>query len=134
MDSAPVSRTLMNLSMLAQVQLNDKLLYDGVLFSVQPNTYARAVQRWWQGASRTNTFESLQVFIENAMQLLELLCLRGDTDLADRLLAALPKATQGLKNMRETYRDDLEMSSKLDLMLSNVDAFATKMRLSLERH
>tara|TARA_B100000683_G_scaffold262837_1_gene290477 strand:- start:1475 stop:1996 length:522 start_codon:yes stop_codon:yes gene_type:complete len=121
--------TLTNLMVIGSIGVNDKLVvFDGSVFNIRPNTTFRAAVRWWYGETRYNNFTSLHSVICSAMNLIELFVLRGEFEKASRLLDALPGVLTGLSNVKQTYRDDVEMSSKIQLLIRDVQHFLQRHR------
>ena len=121
---------LTNLLVLARVEVNDKLVSEALAFKVRPVSYTRSAVRWLQGESRCRNYEALRALFGAAMNVIELLYLKREDVAAERLLDAFPKALEGVHNMSQTYRDDVETASKLSILATDVAAFQQRMRAS----
>lgn len=114
---------LTNLLVIQRVGINDKLVFDGAAFNIRPNTSFRAFARWWYSENRYSNYEALRSVICAGVNLVELHMLRNEVESANRIKTALLASQKGLRNLSETYRDDVDMTSRLSMLITDLEAF-----------
>lgn len=120
-------QVITNLCVVARVGINDKLLVtDGPIMNIQANTNTRSVLRWWYSETRERTVAALLTLFGAAMNLTELLFLKSDMAQATRAQTALAESVSGLRNLSETYRDDVETSARIGLLVTDIESFLRK--------
>lgn len=116
-----VTEVLLNLDVVSQVGINDKLVTEGASFNIRPNGYLRALMRWWYDEGRTKNYEALRSLFGNALNLSELLIHKGRIESATRVLDAIEPALNGVRNLSQTYRDDVDMFAKFTRLVKDVE-------------
>ena len=119
-----------NLAVLSKVNQQDKLITNGLKYTIYPPTNLRFIVRWWQGDSRIETLENVKSLINQTMMTIAL-CGAPDTCglltstdlLSSRLTDALEKSLTGLRNLRETYRDCVGTESMLAILVQDCETF-----------
>lgn len=116
-----VTEVLLSLDVVSQVGINDKLVTEGPHFNIRPNTYFRAAMRWWYDECRSKNYDALRSLFGNAVNLVELLVYKGDVVCASRVLAAVTPALAGVRNLSQTYRDDVDVYAKFTRLVKDVE-------------
>ena len=116
-----VTEVLLNLDVVSQVGINDKLVTEGPNFNIRSNSYTRALMRWWYDEGRMKNYEALRSLFGNALNLSELLILKKDTESARRVLVAITPALRGVRNLSQTYRDDVDVFAKFTRLVKDVE-------------
>ena len=116
-----VTEVLLNLDVVSQVGINDKLVTEGPNFNIRTNSYTRAIMRWWYDESRVKNYDALRSLFANALNLSELLILKKDTESAGRVLVAITPALRGVRNLSQTYRDDVDVFAKFTRLVKDVE-------------
>lgn len=116
-----VTEILLSLDVVSQVGINDKLITEGANFNIRTNTYMRAVTRWWYDEGRMKNYESLKLLFGSALNLAELLLLKSEVTSAMRVAGAIRPALRGVRNMSQTYRDDVDVYAKFNRLCRDVD-------------
>lgn len=131
---ADAERTLRNLSVLARLKQNDKLMTLADTFVITPPTVTRELWRRWYGEARAYNLERVYEVLKAAMAFLvsqkeqnaELpfgVQRERLTRAYDRMIAALDASRKGLANLKDTYYDDTTFQVRLQLMMQEVDDF-----------
>ena len=128
-----VTEVLLNLDVVSQTQVHDKLITDGANFNIRYTSYIRSIARWWYDETRTKNYEALRSLFGHALNLAELLIFKNDNDVAERILNAVAPALKGVCNLSQTYRDDVEGFAKFTRLVKDVEADTQKIRGVLER-
>ena len=118
---------LQNLIVLSRVEVNDKLVSDGVHLSIRPPTYTRSLFRYWYNETRQSNIEALHSLLSAAINLAELLHLQRNAEGSARVVSALHPAVRGLRNLLETYRDDIDACSRLTMLVQDTDRFLSRL-------
>ena len=127
-----------NLTVLANVHANDKLITSETVYSIHTPTAFRSMYRSWYGETRASNVRSIRLLIDAAircvsknvehlqscrknfhttnMQLHIFTCLRQ----TERIMAALKQASNGLTNLKHTYYDDVACTSQLQAIIHDV--------------
>jgi hypothetical protein len=118
-----VKLVLQNLYIVAKTGHRDRLVTEGVRFTIRhPSAFTGLLRRWW-GEGREHTVESLNATLSSAMNIV-LLCDRGDDDLLrDRVLMALRDSLVGVVNLARTYEDDYDVHARLTILIVETKAF-----------
>lgn len=131
---ADAERTLRNLSVLAMLKQNDKLMTLADTFVIAPPTVTRELWRRWYGEARGYNLERVYEVLKAAMaflmsqkeQVVELpfgVQRERQTRANDRMMDALNVSRKGLMNLKDTYYDDITFQVRLQLMMQEVDDF-----------
>jgi len=131
---ADAERTLRNMSVLAMLKQNDKLMTLGDTFVIAPPTVTRELWRRWYGETRGYNLERVYEVLKAAMAFLmsqkeqigELpfgVQRERQTRAYDRMVGALDASRKGLTNLKDTYYDDTTFKVRLQLMMQEVDDF-----------
>ena len=112
-----------NLIVTSRVGINDKLVVEGGKLNIQPQSSWRALWRWWYSETRLASFNAVHALMSAACNMIELQQLRGNQKEAMPIAEILPQALRGVKNLSETYRDDVEACAKFQMLISDIERF-----------
>lgn len=109
-----VEKALVNLDVLSRVKVGEKLDWaaSGHFVIMKPG-YMTAAMRLFSGSNRWTTLSNVQDVISTAETM------EGVQD-GDRIKDALHKAIHGVRNLQVTYKDDVLMSSSLNVLLQRL--------------
>jgi hypothetical protein len=139
---------ILNLKIIAQIRKHDKLWTNGNTLSIDSG-YVQSVRRYLWSQSRDTTLNFIQGVINKAFEITSFTLkdevnkndLIASTDIQNtqqnyfdednskslhRFGGAMKSAVDGLKNLRETYRDDVKTCSNIDLMIENLQTRTNK--------
>lgn len=140
---ANAERTLHNLRVLASVSQNDKLMTNEDRFDIYCPTTLRAMMRMWYGEKRAQNVQRVRATVREAMNfasrsleeasaLLQATSssdfrLRVDTTAVQhlRMMEALVRAQQGLRNLLQTYREDAALASQITLVVEEITDYVS---------
>lgn len=149
-------RTLNNLHVLGALSHNDKLMTNEDAFDIYAPTTLRSMVRAWYSEGRVQNMQrvhntiraaigfanrsyddasALIVSIDSNSTVLPNLKLRFDTLSLQhvRMCEALGRARVGLGHLLQTYRDDATVSSRVSLIMEEIDDFNQIMSQHTER-
>lgn len=112
-----MSITMHNLGVVGRLLEQDKLVTNSIRFTIRPPAITREIMRRWYGEGREHSIEALNSLFSSALTLLALL--HSDKAPSDqavskgRLERHIQKALEGVKNLKQTYRDDVDMVARL---------------------
>lgn len=125
-------RTLQNLCVLGALSHNDKLMTGEGTFNIYAPTPMRGAVRKWYGENRAHNLERIGATVRAGLQYAlardEEPFARNDSAAGrarvmrrKRMVLALTRASRGLTNLMETYRDDAATLSQLSLLVQEVN-------------
>jgi len=110
-----IEKALVNLDVLAQVEVGDKLGWTASgHFVIQKPTYWTVAMRLLNRCDRWTTLNHIQDVISTAETMENI---QTDTE---RLKTALQKSIHGVRNLQMTYDSDVLMSSSLNVLLQRL--------------
>jgi hypothetical protein len=141
-------RTLHNLHVLGALSQNDKLLTNEDRFDIYCPTTMRSLMRTWYGERRGQNVARVHTTVHAGMHfasraleeataliqthagadgMSDLLRFRMDTIAMQhvRMIQALLRARDGLRNLLQTYRDDAALHSKISLVMDEIHDFVS---------
>lgn len=116
-----LTETMLNLDIMAMVQVHDKVVSDGARVIIQPNGAARSMLRWWYADGRQKSYETVRTVFNNSLNLVELLILRNETGTARRVATAVQCAMRGVHALGQTYLDDHEIHAKFSRLALDIE-------------
>lgn len=140
---------LRNIHVVASLMPNDKLNTEGDTFAVYAPTATRGAWRYWTSETREANLMRVQsavrqakTFVSNVVHqqhvavdpgLQAQVQLSIHTKQCSRTLEALHRASAGLANMCQTYRDDASIVAKINMVRDEIDDFVTAVDAALPR-
>ena len=120
---------LINLKVLARLGPGDTLRTRAHYFQIETtgnNWHLPSwVTRWWYGESRANMIEAVSILIRRCLQDIEQKSL--DEKYQRRIINSLVESKTGLKELINRYRADAFTSSRLEIIISDIDHMAESM-------
>ena len=137
---------LRNINVVASCMPNDKLNTDGSLFSIYVPTSIRGLWRFLYREGRESNVSDIQscirqatAFIQHTMQNRVISHtfhgkLKAATELQQchRMMEALKRASQGIDNLTQTYKDDASIVSKLKMIEHEIEDFVNATTIVLQ--
>lgn len=145
MDSS-AERTLNNLHVLSAISHNDKLMTNDDSFDIYVPTSLRGMLRMWYGERRSQNVQRVRQTVRDGIafasrsldEATAVLHTLGESDMARlrvattvlqhaRMVSALERCRGGLRNLRQTYREDAALASQITLLIEEIDDFVRVM-------
>lgn len=114
---------LQSLFVVSRLSVNDKLVSDGLRFSIRQPSYYRILVRMYFNENRGKNIDALRMVFQLSMKGVLLHSYKCEIAEKIRFLDALIPACNGLKNLIETYREDVETVSRLQILVDEVQDF-----------
>ena len=114
---------LINLKMIGLLEQNDKIAIDNELIVIDHTSLFQGIKRWWFESNRMKGI----VFIENLINTIDTIykkLIKKDTVENNKLINTiqlyLNNSIDGLTNMKLTYKNDTEYTTKIDGIIFNI--------------
>jgi len=131
---------LRNINVVASLMPNDKLNTEGGTFAVYVPTATRGAWRYWASETREANLTRVQSAVRQAKTFISGVADEQQAEAEDskvrtrvqasirsrqciRMLDALKKASGGLENLCQTYRDDASIVAKINMVRDEIDDF-----------
>ena len=116
---------LINLKIIALLEKNDKISINDELIIIDHNTLFQGMKRWWFESNRMKGIIFIETLINTIDTNYKTLIRKTKTTPANNKLINtiqlyLTNAVDGLENMKLTYKDDKEYTSKIDTINYNI--------------
>lgn len=135
-----VERTLRNLTVVASLVQNDKLITNDVIFAVHEPSTSRSLYRMVYRETREHNLIKLQTIVREAKTFVTATMTHSAATVVDpsfhgvlqsttnqqmclRMINALRQSTQGLRHLQQTYKDDASIKAKLQILVDEIDDF-----------
>ena len=128
-----LEETLLNLKIISNIKENDKLNSLGNIVKINQPYMLQGIERWYNKESRDNTINKLDLIVNNSFKLTEIILSREKEDNEDEkclkennnqifqnLLYEMTNSLLGIENLKKTYKDDITISSKLDIIIKKM--------------
>ena len=142
-----VESILTNLKIISNLKPNDKLTIDDNILIIDRPYYYQGVTRWWNQDSRTGTMLELEKIVNDTFNIIdniytsELQSKTGTTvsnnyyykrsipesyfknensQQLQSFSSELSNAIKGLQNLKLTYKNDISICSKIDVMIEKI--------------
>lgn len=116
-----------NLTVLASVKQNDKICTTSGCLHADPPTSYRSIVRRWYGEARTENMVAVEDVVHRSINLIQSGSAVPVSEHVrcqhERLLTALQSATQGMRNLLDTYSEDRTHAARLVLLINEVNDF-----------
>lgn len=132
--------TLLNLKMLTEIRENDKLYVDDRLLKLDHPTILQGVKRWYKNHSRLETMEFLENIVKNINIIFDSVEENDDNnnneydDILQRLSVEISGAAKGINNLKLTYKNDVFVKSKLDMIIDKLKTSLDRINKSMKIH
>lgn len=131
---------LTNLKILAKLQVGDKLIYTNKSFSIDKWFYLQPLYRWYYNESRATTIKHLNEFIQQVFSLIDIIYANEMGHLENNyytnvkpivfkeenasilisIINELQNAADGLNNLKQTYKDDVNIATSLNIIIEKI--------------
>ena len=126
--SINVDQLLFNLKTISEIRENDKLLSHQTNLEIDQR-YFQNIRKWYYNENRDATLDKLNDIIENAFIYVESLYKKdskskivdtSNSSKLQRIYLLLTNCTNGLDNLKLTYKDDLTIKTKINLIIEKI--------------
>lgn len=117
-----IDEVLVNLKVLEQIQVNQKLISRGPYLNIEYESLVpEFIRRWRRQDNRNETIKKINLVINSALKLKE------DNDkIEDSLNIYLTKSVNGLKALKETYATCCQTTARIDVIINKVQNSTNK--------
>ena len=123
-----------NLHVISSLMPHDKLNTENATFTKYDPTYSRAIFRWYYGENRESNLTKVQQVIRQATlfmtQTLSSSKKENETikDVVEqqqckRVFDILKQSENGLRNMLQTYKEDVSICAKIEMLIDEINDF-----------
>ena len=128
--------TLLNLKIISNIKENDKLNSLGKIVKINQPYMLQGLERWYNKESRDNTVNKLDLIVNTSFDLTDIILLRkrneedeneddkslkeNNNQIFQNILYEMTNSLLGLENLKKTYKDDITISSKLDIIIKKM--------------
>ena len=141
LDKSRIEDNLLNLKIISKIKENDKLSSQEKIIKIDPPSLLQGVYRWMNAEGRSITMEKLTNIINESMLITEGLLKRekelkeneyldlqeNNSQIFQNFIIELTNSLLGLENLKKTYYEDINMMSKLDILLRKITTRIDKM-------
>jgi len=111
-----IDEVLVNLKVLEQIQVNQKLISRGPYLNIEyESIIPEFFRRWRRQDNRNETIKKINLVINSALKHKENNC-----KTAERLDAYLKKCISGLKSLKETYATCCQTTARIDVIINKI--------------
>ncbi len=129
-DNLDIFYLLSNLTLLSKIQKYEKLMIIKKKNNYKLNfeikidkTYLSSIRRWINGYDRNSTIEYLSKLINIGIEQYQEEKKNNNKISMNRIASLLESCKLGLSNLKFTYHEDQTITSKLDVIMENIDVF-----------
>ena len=111
-----IDEVLVNLKVLEQIQVNQKLISRGPYLNIEYESIVpEFIRRWRRQDNRNETIKKINIVINSALKLKE-----DDGGMEESLDTYLTKSLSGLKALKETYATCCQTTARIDVIINKV--------------
>lgn len=147
MRHAIADNILINLNIISKIAPKDKIyVTEEGYISIDNSTIIQGVVRFLYNNSRSKSISNLSNFFSNVFETIDSIC---DIQLCDSksrdkevnnysitgentLLSYIRKSVPGIENLKQTYSNDVVITSKLDIIIDNIQRYSSKLERKIE--
>jgi hypothetical protein len=113
----PSDRLLVNLTIVGNLLPHQRINAKSELLCVEsPTILPEFFIRWWRADDRSTCLRRINEIIEEAKEKIHNANVLKNTDVAHKFLNHVANARPGLRNMKQTYANDMTVVAHLDLL------------------
>ena len=125
---------VLNLKIIAQTKEKEKLTLKENYFEIDKYSVLQGIKRWLSSSNRAETIKSIELIYNHAFtmskDLLDKIKNNDDdnndfednpTQVFQQLYFDLKASIKGLENLKITYKNDVSIVSRLEILISNVN-------------
>ena len=117
-----IDEVLVNLKVLEQIQVNQKLISRGQYLNIEYESIVPEwIRRWRRQDNRNETIKKINIIINSAVKLKT-----NNDKLAERLDPYLEKSISGLKALKETYAVCCQTTARIDVIIGKIKTSMNK--------
>ena len=117
-----IDEVLVNLKVLEQIQVNQKLISRGPYLNIEYESIVPEwVRRWRRQDNRNETIKKINIVINSALKLKE-----DDDKMEDSLNVYLNSSLNGLKALKETYATCCQTTARIDVIINKIQSSINK--------
>lgn len=112
-----IDEVLVNLKVLEQIQVNQKLISRGQYLNIEYQSIVPEwIRRWRRQDNRNETIKKINIVINSALKLKT-----DDDKIWERLEPYLEKSLNGLKALKETYAICSQTTARIEVIISKIE-------------
>ena len=130
--------TFLNLKIISEIRENDKLYIENNLLKIDHPFFLQGIVRWYHNYSRSETMKYIENIINNINIIYDNIISEKDNNtnkeydnILQRLLVEINLANKGLSNLKLTYKNDVYIKSKLDIIIDKFNTIITRINESI---
>ena len=139
---ARINNNTLNLKIISALNKDDKLsISEDNNISIENNDFTQCIRRWWNSQTRTQSLDQIESVINEAFNITDIIFEQNKSEEIDnksnfkeenssilqRYLIELTSVNKGLDNLKITYKDDVTITSRVDILKQRIDIRTTKL-------
>jgi|TARA_B110000114_G_C14945560_1_gene338180 hypothetical protein len=122
-----IDEVLVNLKVLEQIQVNQKLISRGSYLNIEYESLVpEFLRRWRRQDNRNETIKKINIIINSALKIKE-----DDDNIRECLDSHLTKSISGLKSLKETYATCCQTTARIGVIISKIQKSTNKEDITL---
>lgn len=136
-DELSIENIILNLKMLSQIKPNDKLYTENKMFKIDSPTVTQGLLRWFNDYSREKTMNDIDILVKHTEIYISSIFDNSSKSIEDNrvcqnILLEITKAVEGINNLKQTYKDDTFVQSRLDVSREKLGVCKNSLSQKLE--
>ena len=130
-----IDNVLLNLKIISEIKAGDKISLNDKIINIDRSSYLQFLTRWYNESDRNIGLDHINLIINEAFIITDKILSKefsqkdqGKTSLAheenshllQRFLRELNNSCKGLSNLKNTYSDDITVTSCLELLIEKI--------------
>merc|ERR1711907_739193 len=116
---------LLKLNIISQLKENDKLVVNNNDFKIDNNNL-QFVKRWYYSENRENTLNKLNELMDTTVKFIDD---NHINKILRRILFSLKSSINGINYLKLTYKNDVNIITKIDLLIENINIKINELEL-----
>ena len=136
-----LDNNILNLKIISKIQENDKLITNDELIKIDSPKLLQSITRWYSNNSRSITLKKLNDIIDISFKFTDIIINNeviqyensiysledNNNELFQKFIVELTNSLIGFNNLKNTYSDDILISSQIDLIINKINNRLEKM-------
>ena len=136
-----IENNILNLKIISKIKEHDKLCTHDKIIKIDPPSILQGVNRWINSEGRGVTLDKLKKIIDNSLNITEKLLedekIKNNNPIKDleennsqvfqKFIIEMTNCLLGLENLKKTYKDDITITSQIDILLKKITIRIEKM-------
>ncbi len=115
MDTQEFNKVIVNLNVLSELKVDNKLTTQETFFNVDSShEYLQPGLRWYNGNSRDESISKINLLILQAFKFYES---------KPEIISYLEKSLLGLENLKKTYNDCAKSQARINVIIDEINRF-----------